>query len=134
MRKLLIILFFIFLFSCWDYIHNDSEQPQEYLGSWICDSTYLNSVKNDTVIKENFDILQTGVDVWTSQGSPIISSKSWRLDKTKTPPAFILLDAINNIMNVYDVVKEPLKGNMALRIDTLRTDTLTFYLTHGSIY
>jgi hypothetical protein len=127
LNKLLTILFLVFLFSCTkEYVHYNPDHPQEYLGSWACDSTYLNGVKNNNSIKENFLIMQTGVDVWSSQGYPIISSDNWRLDKTKTPPAFILLNAVNDIMKVYDVVKEPLRGNMALR-----TDTLTFYLTQG---
>jgi hypothetical protein len=123
MNKLLIILSLVLLVSCeYDYIHDDPNRPQEYLGNWVCDSTYLNGVKNNKIEKRNFSILQTEVSI-TSAVDVHVSSRyaNWKLDETQTK--FLLLN--NNYVEVlaFEIVRKPYK--LALK-DT--SNNVTYYL------
>jgi hypothetical protein len=120
-RNIIIILILFFLASCTDYI-DDPLRPQEYLGNWTCDSTYVNSVKNN-VDKTNFFIMQTGVDITSSyDGRTVASYNDWSIDNSKNIPTFILFKIINEKyipVKSYDVVQIPHFDHLALKLDSV---------------
>jgi hypothetical protein len=127
-NKLITILFFILLISCTDYIFDNPLHPQEYIGNWICDSTYVDEVKNN-LDKYNFSIMQTGVEIVSSySGKKIANYNDWNIDNSKDIPTFILFIVVNdNYVSVktYDVVEIPHFGHMALKLDSV-----TYYLSN----
>jgi len=123
MKTILIILSLVLLTSCeYDYIVDDPNRPQEYNGNWVCDSTYLNGVKNNKIEKRNFSIMQTevritsAVDVHNSVGY-----HSWKLDETQTK--FLLLNSDYVEVLSFDIIRKPYK--LALK-DT--ANNVTYYL------
>ena len=123
MKTILIILSLVLLTSCeYDYIVDDPNRPQEYCGNWVCDSTYLNGVKNNKIEKRNFSIMQTevritsAVDVHNSVGY-----HSWKLDETQTK--FLLLNSDYVEVLAFEIIRKPFK--LALK-DT--ANNVTYYL------
>ena len=124
-RKIIIILFLIALTFCkYDYIYENPNHPKEYIGSWLCDSTYLNGIKNNTVEKRNFLIMQNGVDI-TLNIRNISNYYDWKVDKSENITTFILFNIDYIPQATYDVVQEPLSGILALKFGNV-----TYFLSH----
>lgn len=112
MNKIFIILSLILLTSCeYDYIFTNPNHPQEYMGNWICDSTFS---KNSE--KRNFYIMQTGVEVTlTDDIHKTYHYYDFKVDKSKTIPTFILYNSSYVEIKSYKIIQEPYKGFMALK-------------------
>ena len=122
MNKILIILTLLFLSSCeYDYIHTDPNRPQEYFGNWVCDSTYLNGVKNNKIEKRNFSIMQTEVSITSAVDvHNSIRYQNWKLDEPQT--MFLLLNSGIEVL-AFEIIRKPYK--LALK-DT--ANKVTYYL------
>ena len=95
--------------SCeYDYIHEDLNRPQEYCGNWVCDSTYLNGVRNNKIEKRNFAIMQTEVTITSAVDVHVSSSyHSWKLDETQTK--FLLLNSDYVEILSFEIIRKPYK-------------------------
>jgi hypothetical protein len=123
MKTIFIILSLVLLTSCeYDYIFDDPNRPQEYYGNWVCDSTYLNGVKNNKIEKRNFSIMQTEVSITSAVDvHNSVGYHSWKLDETQTK--FLLLNSDYVEILSFDIIRKPYK--LALK-DT--ANNVTYYL------
>lgn len=122
MNKVLIILLLLLSYSCeYDYIVTDPDRPQEYFGNWVCDSTYLNGVRNNKIEKRNFSIMQTEVSITSAINvRDVVRYQNWKLNESQDE--FVLF---NNGIQVlaFEIIRKPYK--LALK-DT--ANKVTYYL------
>jgi hypothetical protein len=104
--------------SCeYDYIVTNPNHPEEYIGIWNRDSTYVNGKKvKEPPMGAYFNIYQESVEI------NHVSYYAWKVDKTTTPPTFVCLDDKQKPIKVYEIVKSP------TYLMELRYDSAVYYL------
>ena len=132
MKTIFIILSLVLLTSCeYDYIFDNPNHPQEYMGNWVCDSTLPKGS-----LKRNFSIMQTGVGIttttlqsdWIHTITTTTSYNDFKVDQAQT--TFTLINIINDKridVLMYKIVKRPTESPYGLMLkDT--ANNVTYYL------
>lgn len=115
MKKLLLILI-PFLVSCeWDYIHYNPKHPEEYVGTWNCDSIGINNkYHKPTMTNPYFGIYQEDLEFMNEALNRQVEYQMWEVKSEK----LLGMNVLDVPIITFDIIKAPSMGRMELRLDS----------------